>query len=129
MFHVGSHLGLQDENFEEYEGIYDELNLNEEEEKFGLAQEDAESSDSEDTSEGKAYSEWRVRLKLTHNFTADLPPRTPLHRKSEEDSISNKRDGSPVLKKAPVTTQRSELTLPFRLKPNMTGVLWSQSLQ
>jgi len=129
MFGVGSHLSFQDENFEEYEGIYDELNLNEEEEKFGLAQEEAESSDSEDTSEGRVYAGPRVRLKLTPLFTADLPPRTPLHRKSEEDSIANKRDGSPVLKKAPVTTQRSELTSFFRLRPNMTGILWPQSLQ
>ena len=56
-FGVRSHSSFQDENFEEYEGIYDELNLNEEEEKFGLAQEDAESSDSEDTSEGRVYAE------------------------------------------------------------------------
>jgi len=129
MFDVGSHSGFQDENFEEYEGIYDELNLNEEEEKFGLAQEEAESSDSEDMSEGRAYAGSRVRLKLTLVFTADLPPRTPLHRKSEEDPIANKRDGSPVLKKAPVTTQRSESNLSSQLKPSMTGVLWSQKLQ
>jgi len=58
------HFGFQDENFEEYEGIYDELNLNEEEEKFGLAQEEAESSDSEDTSEGRAYAGSTVRLKF-----------------------------------------------------------------
>ena len=56
---------FQDENFEEYEGIYDELNLNEEEEKFGLAQEDAESSDSEDTSEGGAYAAPTIYLKFT----------------------------------------------------------------
>ena len=115
MLHVWSHPSFQDENFEEYEGIYDELNLNEEEEKFGLAQEEAESSGSEDTSEGRAYAVSTIRLKFTLVFTADLPARTPLHRKSEDDSIANKRDGSPVLKKAPVTTQRSELTLFFSI--------------
>jgi CCR4-NOT transcription complex subunit 3 len=64
-FDVRSHFSFQDENFEEYEGIYDELNLNEEEEKFGLAQEEAESSDSEDTSEGRACAGSTVRLKFT----------------------------------------------------------------
>lgn len=56
-----------------------------------------------------------VRSKFTLISTADLPARTPLHRKSEDDSIANKRDGSPVLKKTPVTTQRSELTLFFSI--------------
>ncbi|KAF9782587.1 Not1 N-terminal domain, CCR4-Not complex component-domain-containing protein [Thelephora terrestris] len=86
------------EDFEEDEGIYDELNLNEEEEKYGLALEEADTSDSEETSE------------------ADLPPRTPLHRKAEEDPIANKRDGSPVLKKATVITQRKP-SLPSESKP------------
>lgn len=43
---------LQDENFQEVEGIYDDLNLEEEEEKFGLVAEDAESDDSDEASEG-----------------------------------------------------------------------------
>lgn len=42
----------QEEDFDEDEGIYDELNLSEEEEKFGLAQDENESDDSEDASEG-----------------------------------------------------------------------------
>ena len=41
------------EEFDEDDGIYDELNLDEEEEKFGLAVDDNESDDSEDASEGK----------------------------------------------------------------------------
>ncbi|KAI0734959.1 Not1 N-terminal domain, CCR4-Not complex component-domain-containing protein [Fomitopsis betulina] len=75
-----------DENFDEDEGIYDELNLDEEEEKFGLANDD-------DSDESEAASD-------------DMPPRTPA-RKHDEESVasSNKRDGSPVLKKAPVTLQ------------------------
>ncbi|KAI0758264.1 Not1 N-terminal domain, CCR4-Not complex component-domain-containing protein [Irpex lacteus] len=78
-----------DDNFDEDEGIYDELNLDEEEEKFGLAQDDHDSDDSEDTSE------------------VDLPPRTPSKSKhhDEESVTSSKRDGSPVLKKAPVSLQ------------------------
>ncbi|PCH41617.1 hypothetical protein WOLCODRAFT_143676 [Wolfiporia cocos MD-104 SS10] len=70
-----------DEDFDEDEGIYDELNLDEEEEKFGLVNDD-DSDESEDASE-------------------DLPPRTPSKKHEEETVIvSNKRDGSPVLKKA-----------------------------
>lgn len=44
----------QEEDFEEDEGIYDDLNLEEEEEKFGLANDDNnnDSDDSEDASEG-----------------------------------------------------------------------------
>ncbi|OCH93574.1 hypothetical protein OBBRIDRAFT_790096 [Obba rivulosa] len=78
-----------DDNFEEDEAIYDELNLDEEEEKFGLAN-DAESDtdESEDTSD-------------------DVPPRTPQKRHDEESvASSNKRDGSPVLKKAPALQLR-----------------------
>jgi CCR4-NOT transcription complex subunit 3 len=43
----------QEEEFEEYEGMYDDLNLDEEEEKFGLAAEhdEDESSESDDGSE------------------------------------------------------------------------------
>ena len=42
---------MQDEDFDEDEGIYDELNLDEEEEKFGLANDD-DSDESEDASDG-----------------------------------------------------------------------------
>lgn len=45
------HSSMQDEDFDEDEGIYDELNLDEEEEKFGLANDD-DSDESEDASEG-----------------------------------------------------------------------------
>ena len=45
-------VGMQNEDFDEDEGIYDELNLDEEEEKFGLANDDHDSDDSEDLSEG-----------------------------------------------------------------------------
>ena len=42
----------QEEDFEEDEGIYDELNLDEEEEKFGLAADDDDDSESDAGSEG-----------------------------------------------------------------------------
>lgn len=45
---------LQEEDFDEDEGIYDELNLEEEEEKFGLAN-DEESDESEEASEGAPF--------------------------------------------------------------------------
>ncbi|KAH7916692.1 Not1 N-terminal domain, CCR4-Not complex component-domain-containing protein [Hygrophoropsis aurantiaca] len=72
------------EDFDEYEGIYDELNLEEEEEKFGLAADDDDDSD-----ESQGASE-------------DLPPRTPSkkHDRDEESVSSSKRDESPILKKA-----------------------------
>lgn len=44
--------GSQEEDFDEDEGIYDELNLDEEEEKFGLAADDDESDESDGASEG-----------------------------------------------------------------------------
>ena len=44
---------LQEDDFDEDEGIYDELNLDEEEEKFGLLADDQDSDGvSEDESEG-----------------------------------------------------------------------------
>ena len=43
---------FQDESFEEDEGVYEELNLDEEEEKFGLVADDDESEDSDDASAG-----------------------------------------------------------------------------
>lgn len=43
---------MQEENFEEDEGIYEELNLDEEEEKFGLVVDDDDSEDSDDASAG-----------------------------------------------------------------------------
>lgn len=47
---------MQDEDFNEYEGIYDELNLEEEEEQFGLAGDDDEDSDESDAASDGMYS-------------------------------------------------------------------------
>ncbi|KIM67814.1 hypothetical protein SCLCIDRAFT_107279 [Scleroderma citrinum Foug A] len=72
-----------DENFEDDEGIYDELNLGEEEEKFGLANDDDDGSD--DSESG----------------SEDHPQRTPKKLDKDDDSLSNnKRDDSPAQKKS-----------------------------
>ncbi|KAL0949175.1 hypothetical protein HGRIS_009253 [Hohenbuehelia grisea] len=80
-----------EEDFDEDEGIYDELNLDEEEEKFGLVAEDDDGEDSDEASE------------------VDLPPppRTPSSKKQhdEESTSSSKQASSPVLKKAAVSLQ------------------------
>ena len=47
-------LSPQEDDFEEDEGIYDELNLEEEEEKFGLIADDDDSSSSDEESEGES---------------------------------------------------------------------------
>ncbi|KAI9001152.1 Not1 N-terminal domain, CCR4-Not complex component-domain-containing protein [Trametes punicea] len=76
-----------EEDFEEYEEVYDELNLDEEEEKFRLPNDDNESEDSEERSE-------------------DLPIRTPVKKHDDDAASSHKRDNSPVLKKAGTTLQQ-----------------------
>lgn len=95
----------QEEEFDEDEGIYDELNLDEEEEKFGLAN-DEDSDESEDASDGMSAYVYTCNRDV-NSVSADLPPRTPLKKQQhdEESVTSNKRDGSPVMKKATVTLQ------------------------
>ncbi|KAI0676817.1 Not1 N-terminal domain, CCR4-Not complex component-domain-containing protein [Trametes maxima] len=82
-----------EDDYEEYEEVYDELNLDEEEEKFRLPADDSESEDSEERSE-------------------DLPIRTPV-KKHDEESVasSNKRDNSPVLKKAGTALQQRKQSI------------------
>ena len=46
---------MQEEDFDEDEGIYDDLHLEEEEEKFGIAAEDDDSDDSDEASEGSVH--------------------------------------------------------------------------
>ena len=108
----------QEEDFDEDEGIYDELNLDEAEEKYGLGN-DEESEDSEDASEG-TFSSLRARRMSIFTVVltlprADLPPRTPSKKQHHDDEsvASSKRDSSPVMKKAvPSTIQlRSEYFL------------------
>ncbi|OJA20751.1 hypothetical protein AZE42_12283, partial [Rhizopogon vesiculosus] len=82
-----------DEDFDEYEGIYAELNLEEEEEKFSLINYD----DDDDSDDADVASD-------------DIPQWTPnkRHDKDEESVASSKRDDSPVQKKLPVTPQLRE---------------------
>jgi CCR4-NOT transcription complex subunit 3 len=93
----------QEEDFDEDEGIYDDLNLDEEESKFGLAPDDDDSDESDFGSEGI-----NIVFCIQHFLPVviDLPPRTPNKKLDEESVSSGKREAdSPVLKKAPVTLQ------------------------
>ncbi|KAJ7499261.1 Not1 N-terminal domain, CCR4-Not complex component-domain-containing protein [Mycena latifolia] len=87
-----------EEGFDEDEGIYDDLNLDEEEEKFGLAPEDDDSDDSDVGSE-------------------DLPPRPSTKKIDEESVTSSKQNDSPILKKAPVTIQLRKTSIDATAKP------------
>ncbi|RDB20441.1 General negative regulator of transcription subunit 3 [Hypsizygus marmoreus] len=89
-----------EEDFDEDEGIYDDLNLDEEEEKFGLAPDDDESDESDEMSE-------------------DIPPRTPSRKHDEESVTSSKRDDSPILKKASVSMQLRKQSVDAKPPPNL----------
>ncbi|KAI0260512.1 Not1 N-terminal domain, CCR4-Not complex component-domain-containing protein [Gloeopeniophorella convolvens] len=80
------------DDYDEDEGMYDDLNLDEEEEKFGrLITEEHDSDGSDDGSEGAR---------------ADLPPRTPSKKHDEESVSSSKREEtSPIMKKAGAALQ------------------------
>lgn len=61
------YMGCQDEEFEEYEGVYDDLNLDEEEEKFRMPNDESDSEDSEEASEPGAL---KLRSCLAGGFMA-----------------------------------------------------------
>ncbi|KAG6885123.1 hypothetical protein C0993_005701 [Termitomyces sp. T159_Od127] len=92
-----------EEDFDEDEGIYDDLNLDEEEEKFGLAGDDNNNNDSDDSDE----------------MSEDVPPRTP-SKKHDEESVtsSSKRDDSPILKKASVSIGLRKQSVDAKPPPN-----------
>ena len=63
----------KDEEYEEDEGVYDDLNLDEEEEKFRMPNDESESEESEEASEGAhvppgaaAVYTYFCRLAFTH---------------------------------------------------------------
>ncbi|KAJ7087184.1 Not1 N-terminal domain, CCR4-Not complex component-domain-containing protein [Mycena belliarum] len=88
-----------EEGFDEDEGIYDDLNLDEEEEKFGLAPEDDDSDDSDVGSE-------------------DLPPR-PSVKKIDEESVTSSKPDSPILKKAAtIQLRKQSIDTPAKPPPN-----------
>ncbi|TDL29808.1 hypothetical protein BD410DRAFT_736987 [Rickenella mellea] len=104
-----------EEDFEEDEGIYDELNLDEEEEKFGLAVDDDDTDEDSDSE------------------SEDLPPRTPSKKHDEESVTSSKREEhSPVLKKANVALQLrkpSNAEVPKPPPPNFSSQPMSSILK
>lgn len=108
-------MGEKNDDYDEDEGIYDDLNLDEEEEKFGrLITEDHDSDGSDDASEGALF---RVQLLTIQPSapTADLPPRTPSKKHDEESMGSSKReDSSPILKKAGAALQLRSTYLRWR---------------
>ncbi|KAF8913733.1 Not1 N-terminal domain, CCR4-Not complex component-domain-containing protein [Gymnopilus junonius] len=89
------------EDFDEDEGIYDELNLDEEEEKFGLAADDDDSESSGEISEGVCSS-------------------TTAKKHDEESVTSSKRDDSPILKKASASINLRKQSVDTKPPPNLT---------
>ncbi|KAJ7157343.1 Not1 N-terminal domain, CCR4-Not complex component-domain-containing protein [Mycena filopes] len=90
-----------EEDFTEYEGIYDELNLDEEEEKFRGGLDDNDSGD-----------ESEVAME-------ELLPRPPAKKASEDN---NKRAESPILKKATTLQLRTKPPPNFIVQP-MASIL------
>ncbi|KAF9222067.1 hypothetical protein BS17DRAFT_784365 [Gyrodon lividus] len=90
-----------EEDFDEDEGLYDDLNLEEEEEKFGLANDDDDGSEDSDAQSDEA------------------PPRTTKKHDKDEESIasSSKRDDSPIQKKSGVALQLRKTSLVTETKP------------
>ncbi|KAK0231158.1 Not1 N-terminal domain, CCR4-Not complex component-domain-containing protein [Armillaria fumosa] len=89
-----------EEDFDEDEGIYDDLNLDEEEEKFGLP-----AGDDDDSDESDGHSE------------VDLPPRTP--KKHDEESVaSSKQHESPILKKSTLQLRKHSVDIAKPPPPN-----------
>ncbi|KAF9057475.1 Not1 N-terminal domain, CCR4-Not complex component-domain-containing protein [Panaeolus papilionaceus] len=88
-----------EEDFDEDEGIYDDLHLDEEEEKWGLPVEDPDSDDSDEASE-------------------DVPPR-PTKKHDEESVSSSKRDDSPILKKAAASLSLRKQSVDTKPPPNL----------
>ncbi|KAF7301558.1 hypothetical protein MIND_00721300 [Mycena indigotica] len=90
----------REEDFDEDEGIYDDLNLDEEEEKFGIAADDDESDGSDNGSE-------------------EPPPlpRPNVKKHEEESASSSKPAESPILKKAAAALQIRKQSIDATSKP------------
>ncbi|KAK2466413.1 hypothetical protein APHAL10511_002055 [Amanita phalloides] len=89
-----------EDGFDEDDTLYDDLNLDEEEEKFGLVNDDDESEDSDEASE-------------------DTPPRAQSKKHDEESIVNGKREESPILKKASVTLQLRKPSVDTKPPPNI----------
>lgn len=90
-------------------GLYDDLHLEEEEEKFGLANDDNDASDDSDAqSEGKPPN---ISPPGLSDLATEPPQRSSKKHDKDEESVASgsKRDDSPILKKTGVGLQlRSE---------------------
>lgn len=109
-----THIEWQDEELDEYEGLYDDLNLDEEEAKFGLVGEEDESDESDRESEGstefllsRVFHAHHLLILVRH----EIPPRTP-NKKIVHDDEPSKPHESPVLRKASASI-RSEFETSF----------------
>ncbi|KAF8974742.1 Not1 N-terminal domain, CCR4-Not complex component-domain-containing protein [Flammula alnicola] len=104
------------DDFKEDEGIYDELNLDEEEEKFGLAAEDDESDESDEASEGLCTVTYDATIP---NTITDIPSTRPTKKHDEESVTSSKRDDSPILKKAAISLNLRKQSVDTKPPPNL----------
>jgi CCR4-NOT transcription complex subunit 3 len=101
-----------DEDFEEDEGIYDEYNLDEEEEAFGLREnEDISNQDTVSIPDGEIKEHGRVKHKLTTYFTEPPTPSKVLakesakgRRESEEPKVEEKTPKKGALASGLATT-------------------------
>lgn len=89
--------------------LYDDLHLEEEEEKFGLANDDNDASDDSDAqSEGKSVN---ISPPTRSDLATEPPQRSSKKHDKDEESVASgsKRDDSPVQKRPTVGLQlRSE---------------------
>lgn len=96
-------------------GLYDDLRLEEEEEKFGLANDDDGTDDSDAQSEGKPLI---ITLPNLSHFVTEPPQRSTKKHDKDEESVASgsRRDDSPVQKKPTVGLQlRSAFRVPSML--------------
>ncbi|KAG2013379.1 CCR4-NOT transcription complex [Coprinopsis cinerea AmutBmut pab1-1] len=94
-----------DDDFEEDDGIYEELNLDEAEGEFGLVADDGDSSESEDASE------------------PDVPPPKSSKKQQQQHDDDNtshsKQHDSPILKKAGVSLAMRKHSVDTKPPPNI----------
>lgn len=107
----------KNDDYDEDEGIYDDLNLDEEEEKFGrLITEDHDSDGSDNASEG-VFSCIKFYMTIKPSDpAADLHSRNASKKHDEESMASSKREeSSPILKKAGAALQLRSMYPPDML--------------
>ncbi|KAJ2912210.1 hypothetical protein MD484_g8203, partial [Candolleomyces efflorescens] len=90
-----------EDDFEEDDGIYEELNLDEAEGEFGFAAEEDDSDSSDEASE-------------------DIPPPKSAKKHDEDSTPTHKRDESPILKKAAVSLAARKHSVDTKPPPNLS---------